>query len=299
MRTALVNSLTDADPFVRRHACEGLMQQPAVAIPVDKLIPLLSDPDRFIRFAARVAIEHAELRPHRARLLGLPNSRASVEGMLAVVRATRIDRETEKVLCLREIELLMSKPDREVERDLLRLIELTLLLRPDKGKDVPLVEMGGVELFSRFSTSTDSPANREIARLLAYFDMPSATVPILRHLASIPDHSAQIHDAYCLRAMKNGWTAKGKEQLWAWYEAASRWEGGYSFVGYLDYMVQDLVELLSPEERDRLLARGEAFPFPTRVLVRELSLERDTRYLPELVSLYRRVVAIAGGRRLR
>ena len=51
------------------------MQQPAGAIPVDKLIPLLSDPDRSIRFAARVAIEHADLKPYRGRLLELGDSR--------------------------------------------------------------------------------------------------------------------------------------------------------------------------------------------------------------------------------
>ena len=94
--------------------------------------------------------------------------------------------------------------------------------------------------------------------------------------------------------MKHGWTAKDKEQLWAWYEAASRWEGGYSFVGYLDYMVQELVELLTEPERDQLLGRGEIYPFPTRVLVRELNIDRDTRFVPTLVSLYRRVLATPG-----
>ena len=293
VRTALVNALSDPDPFVRRHACEGLMQQPAGAIPVDRLIPLLSDPDRFIRFAARVAMEHADLKPYLVRLLDLPDSRASVEGLLAVVRATRLDRATEKILWLREIELLVRKPDPEVERDLLRLIELTILLGPDKGKDLPLVDLRS-PLLIKFSTSTDSPANREIARLLAFLDEPYAITPILTHQATVPDHSAQIHDAYCLRAIKNGWTAKEKERLWAWYEAASRWEGGYSFAGYLDYMVQDLVELLSAEERNLLLARGGIYPFPTRVLVRELSIEKEARYIPELVSLYRRVVATPG-----
>ena len=94
--------------------------------------------------------------------------------------------------------------------------------------------------------------------------------------------------------MKHGWTAKDKEQLWAWYESASRWEGGYSFVGYLDYMVQELVELLTEQERDQMLDRGETYPFPTRVLVRELNVDRDTRFVPTLVSLYRRVIATPG-----
>ena len=292
-RAALVKALSDSDPFVRRHACEGLMQQPAGAIPVDKLIPLLSDPDRSIRFAARVAIEHADLKPYRGRLLGLGDSRASVEGMLAVVRATQLDRAAQEELLKREIGLLIKRPDPDVERDLLRLIELTILLGPDKAEATPLRLLKSL-LLPRFSTSTDSPANREIARLLAFLDEPGAVALILAHQASVPDRPAQIHDAYCLRAMKHGWTAKDKEQLWAWYESASRWEGGYSFVGYLDYMVQELVELLTEQERDQMLGRGETYPFPTRVLVRELNIDRDTRFVPTLVSLYRRVIATPG-----
>ncbi len=121
----------------------------------------------------------------------------------------------------------------------------------------------------------DSPTTREIARLLAFLDEPGAVAAILAHQASVPDHAAQIHDAYCLRTMKHGWTGKDKEQLWAWYESTSRWEGGYSFAGYLDYMVQELVALLTEHERNQMLGRGEIYPFPTRVLVRELNIDRE------------------------
>ena len=65
-----------------------------------------------------------------------------------------------------------------------------------------------------------------------------------------------------IRPMKHGWTAKDKEQLWAWYESASRWEGGYSFVGYLDYMVQELVELLTEQSAIRCSAAVRPIPFP-------------------------------------
>ena len=91
VRQALVKALGDADPFVRRHACEGLMQQPAGEIPVEALLPLLSDPDRFIRFAARVAIEHGDPGSHRDRLLAITDPRGLIEGMLALARATRLD----------------------------------------------------------------------------------------------------------------------------------------------------------------------------------------------------------------
>src|SRR5262249_50266500 len=90
-RDALAKALSDPDPFVRRHACEGLMQQPAETIPVAKLLPLLSDPDRWIRFAARVAIEHGEVGESALEIMAITEPRALVEGMLAVVRATRLD----------------------------------------------------------------------------------------------------------------------------------------------------------------------------------------------------------------
>ena len=51
VRAALATALSDSDPFVRRLACEGLMQQPADKISVSMLLPLQADPDRSIRFA--------------------------------------------------------------------------------------------------------------------------------------------------------------------------------------------------------------------------------------------------------
>ena len=65
--------------------------------------------------------------------------------------------------------------------------------------------------------------------------------------------------------MKQGWTPESKQRLWAWYQKASEWEGGYSFQGYLDMMIQELVALLDPQEKEQYLSRGEQFPFPTRI----------------------------------
>ena len=112
-----------------------------------------------------------------------------------------------------------------------------------------------------FSTSTDSPLNREAARLLAYLDEPSAVPLIVEHQASVSDLKAQIHDAYCLRAMKNGWTAETKERLWSWYQKSSGWEGGYSFQGYLDMMIQELVALLDARRKSNTWRGPRSFRF--------------------------------------
>jgi putative heme-binding domain-containing protein len=293
IRRTLASALADPDPFIRRHACEGLMQQPAGEIPVEKLIPLLSDADRWIRFAARVAIGHAEPAKHRDRLLAIKEPRGRIEGLLALVRATRLDRVAQDELLTTELAILRGRPHPETECDLLRLIGLTYLLGPQRAEAKPSRELKRL-LLARFSTTTDSPSNREIGRLLAFLDEPQAVAAILAHQANVADHTAQIHDAYCLRALKHGWTPETKRRLWAWYEAASRWEGGFSFLGYLDYMIQNLVVLLSGPERGSLLDLGEQYPFPTRVLVRALDIDRDPTLLQPVVALYRRVLITPG-----
>src|SRR5204863_312543 len=104
-----------------------------------------------------------------------------------------------------------------------------------------------------------------------------------------PDHANQIHYAYCLRALKHGWTDEDKRQLWAWYETASRWDGGFSFLGYLDFMAQELLPMLSPTERGVLLEQGETYPFPTRLLVRSLDLNAQPDRATDLSALYARL----------
>jgi putative heme-binding domain-containing protein len=287
VRNALEAALTDRDDFVRRRACEGLMQQPRETIPIAKLLPLLTEQDRFIRFAARTAIEHARIDELPRLLAGIskPSPRLWVEARLAFVRASRLDEREQPALLQVETELLAMPVDEDVRLDLLRLIELTYLLGPRKA-DAAVGQLLRPILLGLFSTTVDSPVNRETARLLAFLDEPRAVAALVQHQAAVPDQKAQIHDAYCLRAMKHGWTPQTKQRLWAWYDTASKWEGGYSFQGYLDRMIQNLVALLDEQERERYLAQGERFPFPTRVLVRALDLDSDPGWLKGLESLY-------------
>jgi putative heme-binding domain-containing protein len=284
-RAVLRRALSDQDPFVRRRACEGLMQQAAASIPVDALLPLLRDPDRWIRHAARVALEHAAPGAHRTEILALREPRSLVEGMLALVRAGRIDADLQDELLKRETALLEARLPADLACDVLRLVALTYMLGPHQSEAAASKQLRPV-LSALFSTSTDSPLNREVARLLAYLDEPSAVPALLEHQARVPSHTAQIHDAYCLRAMKRGWTAEGKQRLWRWFETSSHWEGGYSFRGYLDTMIASLVALLDQKERDAYLVQGERFPFPTRVLVRGLDLASDPGPVDSLLFVY-------------
>lgn len=294
-RAGLSDALADADPFVRRRACEGLMQQTAGTIPIDRLLPLLADPDRWIRFAARKALEHAD--PAAVRRATLPSQapRPILEWMLVLVRSYRLedaaplDGAAQDWLLNQEAAMLATaRLDRTERLDLLRLIGLSYRLGPHTPDGVPVTSEFRRLLLPTFPAG-EMALDRETARLLAYLGEPQAVAAILKAQASEPDHATQIHYTYCLRVLKDGWTPEAKRQLWAWYETASHWDGGFSFLGYLDFMAQELVALLTPEERGVLLAEGSRFPFPTRVQVRSLDLEADPGRVVDLVALYPRL----------
>ncbi|MBN9172456.1 MAG: hypothetical protein J0I50_11255, partial [Microbacterium sp.] len=81
------------------------------AIPVPALLPLLGEPDRFLRSAARTAIEHAGPGRFRDALLAVDGPRAKLDAMLALARATTLDQAAQDDLFDRELVLLRETLD--------------------------------------------------------------------------------------------------------------------------------------------------------------------------------------------
>lgn len=289
-RAVQTAALADKDPFVRRRACESLMQQPADAIPVAALLPLLGESDRFLRSAARVAIEHAGPARYRDALLTVDGPRAKLEGMLALARAGALDQAAQDDLFDRELVLMRETLDPALQLDLLRLVQLTYMLGPRKA-EAPVSADFKARLLAMFSREVDSPLNREVSKLLAYLDEPAAVAALLDHQDAVADTVSQIHDAYCLRAIKSGWSPETKSRYWAWFDRASTWDGGYSYLGFLDMVAREWLPVLTAEEREGLLTQGEKHPFPTRVLAREMDAEKDPAAVAALAGLYGRLVA--------
>ena len=84
-------ALKDREPAVRRRAAEAVVrmgQSPdkASLVPVADLQALLNDGDRFVRWAARIALEHTRRSEWENRVLSETNPLGALEGMLAWVR---------------------------------------------------------------------------------------------------------------------------------------------------------------------------------------------------------------------
>ncbi len=301
-RKAIAHALTDPDALVRRRACEALVRSQG-PMPVERLAALLADKDHHVRYAARIAIEHAEPAKHQDLLLSARSKRPALEGMLAIVRATKLTAEAQEDLLARQLELWDGGSSIDELFDLVRVTGLTYRMgptRPEDCKNSPAIRNQLLDFFQRLPASPpprDRNASRtagviaalrcEVARLLAYLNEPAAIGPLLEAQKGERDRSLQVHYAYCLRNIKEGWTPEQKRHLWEWYETASRWDAGYSYLGYLDAMVQELASLLSPEERASYLANAAATPFPARVLFRSLDLGSDVDLIKAMPALYR------------
>ena len=84
-------ALKDREPAVRRRAAEAVVrmgQSPdkASLVPLADLQALLNDGDRFVRWAARIALEHTRRSDWENRVLSETNPLGALEGMLAWVR---------------------------------------------------------------------------------------------------------------------------------------------------------------------------------------------------------------------
>ena len=75
----LTAMLRDPDPWVRRHACEAIAHR-GVDQPVDDLVRLLGDSDRFVAFAARRALEKTPADKWQDRVLTATTARAFLQG---------------------------------------------------------------------------------------------------------------------------------------------------------------------------------------------------------------------------
>ncbi|MBK9171319.1 MAG: c-type cytochrome [Bryobacterales bacterium] len=258
-----VSGLPDADPFVRRRAAESIVRmglsadQPSFA-PVDQVYALLNDDDRFVRYAGRLALERIPRQEWQAKALDETDSRAAIEAMVALTRTAQSDADLEPVFSR---QLNWFKRTDLSSDDLLRLLRAHHLtaIKASKGAPEALRKEVSDLLLARFPHQ-DERLNRELARTLAYCGQPEAISAILKAMPRGDENQQlQIHYAYCLRTMQQGWTPEDKQQLIHWFPRAAKWRGGASFTGFINLLFDSSLAFMSKEEKELAYQRVPEF----------------------------------------
>ena len=249
------SGLTDSHPLVRRRAAEaavrmGLSAEEPSFVPIGDLYAVLSDRDRWTRYAGRLALERTPRDEWEQLVLDEQDPIAGAEGLLALLRisANESDADSDSVANCALGFLAAGDLSTENELRMLRVFHLACAGLADGCS--PSVRKQASEIAASRFPAPDERLNREYARTMAYAGDSPAIAGIL---AALPDGNdnqpLQIHYVYCLREIKNGWTKNQKETLLSWFQKARHWRGGASFPGFINRLFDSSLDFFDEDEK--------------------------------------------------
>ena len=265
VKAALSAALEDEDATVQRRACEAFVRS-GMEPPVESLVDLLDHEDRWLRYAARIALERVPVQNWIGKVLNSKKPWVALNGMLAIYRLGTDTLATEDALNL-ELALLSGQygalsPEQKLAA--LRMIQLTLLT----GGRAPAGEQIAARLLGEFPAG-DPAVDAESARILAVLQAPGAAEKLVGALENAGSQSRQIHYAHVLAYLNEGWTTALRERLMSWYEGTQDWDGGHSMQPYIANLVGASVDRFTPAERGQIVQSWATRPYGASLVLRQ------------------------------
>ena len=295
--TALADARQPAHATERklRHDLEAF-HKPAAdpAAAVSLALPQLSSPDRFIRSAARVVLEHQPIAAWQDKVLAAQDPRARINGAIAVAHQAEPSAQGPLLAALDGIDL--STLDTSTKIDLVRAYELALIRLGEPSADTkariaarfgPLFPSGSFDLDRELSSLLVAVrAPGIVTKLVGMLSAPSGSAGStnlapseddLRQLigrnagygnavrAALEKRSdlLQVHYAYALRTIteKEAWTLADRKAYHDWFQRARQWAGGNSFRKFLVNIENESLAGYSDTEKLALETLGARKPY--------------------------------------
>jgi putative heme-binding domain-containing protein len=228
---------------------------------LDFVWPYLKHEDRFIRYAARIAVEHQPVEQWQARAIAEKDPQTLIESMIALAHQGKAAARNAMLKSLTALPFKSLSPSQQT--DLLRTFELIVLRMgtPDPGLKTQVINY----LSPHYPASTNS-LNRGLSKLLVYLEAPGAIEKTLALLETAKDDpvvktasqssdlilrnpqygmdiagmlskvppAQQTYYATVLMNAKSGWTPELHEKYFAWFKKAFGYKGGVSYVGFIN-----------------------------------------------------------------
>ena len=244
--------------------------------------PYLGHEDRFIRFAARIAIENQPVSEWSEKALTEKDPLTSALALIALSRQGDPSLQLNIIKALGRIDL--TKTDEVTSLATLRAYALCFTrMRPEKSvtvaqSQIPTEVVNGIiqKLDPLLPSSSDN-VNAELVRLLVYLDAPNIIEKTLALLAdakptAIPDWAelikrnagyggtiakmlgnhpplAKINYAFMLRNVRYGWSMDQRRTYFAFINEAGTFNGGNQYANFLGYIREDALVNCSDAEK--------------------------------------------------
>jgi putative heme-binding domain-containing protein len=227
--------------------------------------PQLKNPDRFIRYAARLAIEHQPVAEWQDKALKEKDPVTLTQSLVSLIRQGKGDKKNEILQALMSLNFKALTQSQQL--DVLRAFELAFLRM---GQADATMKPKVIAYLDGYYPANNAHLNRALSKVLIYLDAPkvidrtlalmdvkeeagsnalkeeTATASsdlILRSpqygsdiagmLSKMPP-AQQTYYATMLSLAKDNWTPALQERYFKWYQTAFGFKGGRSYVGFLD-----------------------------------------------------------------
>jgi putative heme-binding domain-containing protein len=232
---------------------------------VDVVWPCLASEDRWIRYAARIALEFQDVAVWKDRALAETNPIGGLTALLALARCGPPATQRDLLMALKKFPL--SSLDEELQLLKLRVIELSF---SRQGRPAPDLAQLAIEKLDAHYPSSSERMNRELCQLLLYLRAPDAITKTLALLDQAPTQEEQTRYILHLRTITNGWPLDQRKHYLSWFnknrdsiqhppellqyfkDAGRDYSDGASLPTFLTNFLQDAIASLNPEERTNL-----------------------------------------------
>jgi putative heme-binding domain-containing protein len=233
-------------------------QDPAA---IDAAWPHLNSPDRAIRYAARIAIEHQDPNLWTERALAEKRSTAAIEAMVALARSgpldPRADNGTRSVPATLQPQIVRKlnslSLERLTEEQLLAACRAYALTFIRLGKPDKAVAEAVIHWLDEVYPNQSELANRELVALLVYLESNEAIIPAMELLATSKTQEDQLHYVLVLRNATHLMGSDHRRAYFSWLNLAEgKYRGGASFKKFVQRIRQDAAAGLTDEKRAEL-----------------------------------------------
>ena len=257
-----------------RHKLEAFHGH-ADASAVEAAWPHLNSDDRFIRYAARLAIESQPIEQWKSRTLSESQPQAAIEALLALARLGPKDMQADVLGALAKISLASLTKSLQLQK--LRVLEVSISRQGKPSEEAAKQIILDVD---PIYPNEDEPMNRELSQVLLALDAPGAVGKTVNLMAAAPTQEEQLIYALSLRTITTGWTTDLRKQYFGWFtqkhektahpqfvlqwfeDAGIQYNDGASFNNFVAHIHDDAVKTLTDAERKELEPIVSAFVPP-------------------------------------
>jgi putative heme-binding domain-containing protein len=281
--------------------------------------PHLNSPDRWIRYAARIAIEAQPSETWAARALSEETVDGGITALLALARVGDSSNENDLFRALGRLHRKGFSDEQMLSA--VRVIEVAI---SRMGHPEEEAARGIVRALDPMFPSGKPQLDRELAQILIYLEAPDIVGRCLAVAKAAPVFEDQMFYMFHLRTVKTGWSRGQREQYFAWFnekhnnakhpaelvnyftEAGREYSDGASFPKFIANAKQDAIAALTDAERGELadVITGKVAPkaaaAPAHAFVKEwktADLLEDVEKLKVTATPNGRVVASIRGAR--